>query len=384
MGGRRKRWDVTTAGHIWCGIGSIVCMSTQPDCNKGMHAVSLTRRTERAQESDTCAKRRNTPSTAVRRHPLVARETCATDGPAGRVPFPWTLWLVGLGISAVIVLCMVPLPTDIPAAVLRPAVLSVFAMLCWATGVLPEHVTALAFFALAMLLAIAPPEVVFAGFLSASLWLVLSGLIVGVAIIQTGLGAWVAQAVLGWCGTSYVRLVSGLVVMGMTLTFVMPSTIGRTLLVIPLVVALAERLGFAAGTPGRTGLVMAAALGTYMPAAAILPANIPNLALAGASETLYGLTFHYGSYLLWHLPVTGVLKAIAMVLLICRMYPATMRRPERVHAPPPLTRDQHVLLAVLLVALGCWMSDAFHHLAPAWVGLGVALLCVLPRRGSGI
>ena len=273
---------------------------------------------------------------------------------------------------------MLPPPAGIAAEIVRPAVLTVFAVACWATGVLPEHVTALAFFGLAMLFSIAPPEVVFAGFLSASLWLVLSGLILGVAIMGTGLGAWVAQSVLGGFGTSYVRLVSGLVVVGMTLTFVMPSTIGRTLLLIPLVVALAERLGFAAGTPGRTGLVMAAAMGTYMPAAAILPANIPNLALAGAAETLYGLTFHYGSYLLWHLPVTGVLKAIAIVLLICRMYPATMQLPGRVHAPPPLTRDQHVLVAVLLLALGLWVSDAFHHLSPAWVGLGVALFCVLP------
>ena len=136
---------------------------------------------------------------------MVARETCATDGPARGVHSPWTLWLVGSGIGAVVVLCVVPPPTGITAEVLRPAVLTVFVITCWATGVLPEHVTALAFFGLAMLFSLAPPEVVFSGFLSASLWLVLSGLIVGVAIIRTGLGAWVAQSVLGWFGTSYVQ-----------------------------------------------------------------------------------------------------------------------------------------------------------------------------------
>src|SRR5215470_6170677 len=287
---------------------------------------------QRQPKSRRLAKGGATPSAAVRRHTLVAREKRTPDGPAGGGPSPWTLWLVRVGLGAVIVLCVIAPPTGLTAAVLRPAVLSGFVITCWATGILPEHVTALAFFCLAMLFSIAPPAVVFAGFLSASLWLVLSGLIVGVAIIGTGLGAWVAQTVLRWFGTSYVRLVSGLVVVGMALTFVMPSTIGRTLLLIPMVVALAEQLGFAAGTPGRTGLVMAAAMGTSMPAAAILPSNIPNLALAGAAETLYGLTFHYGSYLLWHLPVTGVLKAIAIVLLIGRMYPATMRLPERVHA----------------------------------------------------
>ena len=76
--------------------------------------------------------------------------------------------------------------------------------------------------------------------------------------------------------------------------------------------------------------------------------------------------------------MTGVLKAMAIVLVICRVFPATMPLRERGHAPPPLTRDQQVLVGVLLVALGLWMSDAFHHLSPAWIGLSIALFCVLP------
>jgi di/tricarboxylate transporter len=289
-----------------------------------------------------------------------------------------TLCLSGVLIGSVAVLFMLPPPPGIAAEAMRAGVLTVFAITCWATGILPEHVTALAFFFLTMLFSVASPDVVFSGFLSTALWLVFSGLVIGVAIKRTGLGEWVAHTLVGLFGTSYVSLVSGLVLIGMTLTFVMPSTIGRTLLLIPLVMALADRLGFAAGTPGRTGLVMAAAVGTYMPAAAVLPANVPNLALTGVSETLYGLTVHYGNYLVWHMPVTGVLKAIAVVIVICRLFPATTRPCVRVHAPPPITSEQRVLVGVLLVALGLWMSDALHHISPAWVGLGMALFCLLP------
>ena len=184
---------------------------------------------------------------------MVARAQGETDSPRGTVQSYWTRCLGGLGIGAVAVLCVLPPPTALTAEVLRPGVLTVFAIACWATGVLPEHVTALAFFCLAMLFSVASAEVVFSGFLSASLWLVFSGLVLAVAIVRTGLGTWVAQTVMGRFGTSFVRLVSGLVLVGMTLTFVMPSTIGRTLLLIPLVVALAERLGFAAGTQAGRG-----------------------------------------------------------------------------------------------------------------------------------
>ncbi|MEQ1775427.1 MAG: SLC13 family permease, partial [Burkholderiales bacterium] len=45
----------------------------------------------------------------------------------------------------------------------------------WAVGTLPEHLTGLIFLALCMVLAIAPAGVVFSGFASGTLWLVLGG-----------------------------------------------------------------------------------------------------------------------------------------------------------------------------------------------------------------
>ena len=274
---------------------------------------------------------------------------------------------------------MLPLPPDVWPEVVRVGILTLFAIACWATRALPEEVTAIAFFFLAMLFSLAAPDVVFSGFRSTAFWLVLSGLVIGVAIQRTALGEWVAQTVTGLFETSYVSLISGLVLMGLALTFVMPSTIGRTLLLIPMASAIADRFGFAQGSSGHTGVVMAVAVGTYMPAAAVLPANAPNLALAGVSETLYGLPLRYSSYLVWHMPVTGLLKAMAIVLVICWLFPATMPPSVRVHTTQlPMTPDQKRLVGLLLVALGLWMSDMFHHISPAWIGLGVALVCLLP------
>lgn len=288
------------------------------------------------------------------------------------------LSLGGILIGGVAVLLLLLPLTSLPVETISVGVLTLFATACWATGVLPEHVTALAFFFLTMLFSVASPNIVFSGFLSTAMWLVFSGLVIGIAITHTGLGEWLAEVIVGLLGTSYVSLVSGLVLIGLTLTFVMPSTIGRTLLLIPLVVALADRLGFAEGTKGRIGMVMAAALGTYMPAAAVLPASIPNLALAGVSETLYALPFHYGSFLVWHMPVTGLLKAIAIIIVTCWLFPVTLPPHVRETATSRMTPDQRILVCVLLVGLVLWITDALHHISPAWIGLGIALFCVLP------
>jgi di/tricarboxylate transporter len=52
----------------------------------------------------------------------------------------------------------------------------------WATSALPEHMVAVMFFVLAIVLSMAPQEVVLSGFLSSALWLVFGGLVLGVAV----------------------------------------------------------------------------------------------------------------------------------------------------------------------------------------------------------
>ena len=99
----------------------------------------------------------------------------------------------------------------------------------WALGALPEHITALLFFALAMVLSIAPPHVVFSGFASATMWLVLGGLFVAEAVRVTGLGGRFAAVLFGRFTTSYVSLIIAIAVAGTVLALFMPATVGRGL-----------------------------------------------------------------------------------------------------------------------------------------------------------
>ena len=96
------------------------------------------------------------------------------------------------------------------------------------------------------------------------------------------------------------------------LAFVMPSNMGRIALLMPVVLALAEQAGLAEGSRGRTGLALAVGFGTFQLSASILPANVPNLVMAGAAEAAYGVRFAYLPYLLLHAPVLGLLKGAVL------------------------------------------------------------------------
>lgn len=74
----------------------------------------------------------------------------------------------------------------LPHPLFLPFIMVGITILLWATSPLPEFMTALLFFAVAMIAKIAPPEVIFGGFASSAFWLVFSGFVLGIAIRKPG------------------------------------------------------------------------------------------------------------------------------------------------------------------------------------------------------
>ena len=164
-------------------------------------------------------------------------------------------------------------PAWLPPDVTGAAALVVLAIGLWATSAVPEHLTALGFFLLAMLFNIASPEVIFSGFASTALWLVFGGLIVSVAVRHTGLHDRISVHFVNKLHGNYAGIIGGMIVLGTALAFLMPSSMGRILIVAPIAEAVAARVGFREGSTGRTGVVLAAIFGTSLPAFAICARN---------------------------------------------------------------------------------------------------------------
>ncbi|KQP94291.1 citrate transporter [Methylobacterium sp. Leaf113] len=274
------------------------------------------------------------------------------------------------------------------ATVAVTALLLVLCMGLWASGLVAEIVTAMLFFAGAMLFRLAPPATVFSGFASSAFWLVLSGMVVGLAMTRSGLGDRLARSLSGHLSASYPAFIAGIVALSFAVAFVMPSNLGRIALLVPVVLALCDAFGLGAGRAGRHGAVLAVGLATPLLSAAILPANVPNLVMAGTAETQYGLHIAYLPYLLLHAPVLALAKGALLVLAILWLFPdrldpgSTGAASATEPLPPEPLRPEARRLAVILAAtLAFWVTDSLHHIAPAWVGLVAAILCLMPRIG---
>ena len=262
-----------------------------------------------------------------------------------------------------------------------PSLIIGVTIVLWATSLLPEFITALLFFAAAMVSKIAPADVIFGGFASSAFWLVFSGFVLGVAIRKTGLADRAARAISARLTDSWLLMVGSVVLLSYALAFVMPSNMGRIALLMPIVAAMAARAGIHEGSRAWFGLALAVGFGTFQLSATILPANVPNLVMSGAAEGAFGIHLNYVPYLLLHTPVLGILKGLILIALICWLFPGKPHAPRDLESATPMSRDEKRLAWMLAVVLILWVTESWHGIGPAWTGLAAACVTLLPRIG---
>lgn len=279
------------------------------------------------------------------------------------------------------VIFFLPPPAGMTAVTMHAAALIVLTVGLWALGSLPEHITSLLFFLLAMVFAIASPQAVFSGFASPTMWLVLGGLFIAEAVTATGLGQRFIGLLFDRYTFGYGGLLIAIALVATALAFFMPATVGRMLLLIPIVAALARRVSFAPGSTGYNGLMLCAIIICYQSGNGILPANAPNLVLAGATEALYGVHLIYAEYFWVIFPVLCLLKGMAVVALVYWLFPATVTS-EAAPAPhAPMSAEERRLAIILILAVVLWATDVVHGVRAGWVALAAAVACMLPRIG---
>ncbi len=311
--------------------------------------------------------------------------------PARRMPPPESFFVIllkspsksifALTLIGCIILLALPANDAVNPLVLRSAAVILLAIGLWSTAVVPSFMGSLIFMFAAMVAAIAPANVVFSGFHSGAMWLVFGGLVVGLGVKRSGLDVRLVEALLHRIPTSYVGTIYGVFWAAFSLAWIVPSAAGRVALLVPIMLSLADKLGFEEGSKGRAGLVLAAAMGTMAPAFAILPANVPNMSLFGAVESLYGIRLTYADYLVLNFPVIAVGALILYPALLSFMFKDTPAAREQCVAATPWKEDEVRLLLIVAVALVLWITDTLHGISPAWVSLGAALVCVAPRIG---
>ena len=263
---------------------------------------------------------------------------------------------------------------------MRTSAISGLAIALFATRLLPEVVTALGCFLAFLMVDAAPNAVIFSGFTSGGFWLLFAGLIVGTAISVTGLGRQFALRIFQKTGDSYIKAALLLALSGLGLGLLVPATMPRIIILMPVALSLSNTMGYEIGSRGHVGLTVTGAIATLLPTYAILTANLPTIIHFGAFETLYDIKPSYARYFIEQAPA----NAVRFIVLLVLMLPFAAARSDTksvLDAPMPFTYTQRKLLILLGSAILFWALDTFHGISPAWVALLLATVLLIPGFG---
>jgi len=302
------------------------------------------------------------------------------SGPLGASLTPRKLGLIALFAAIAIVIALQPPPAGAPNAMVGLAIVA-FTVGLWATTVLPALHSGAIFFALALATGVAQTIPLLSGFWSNAAALVFGGLVIGGAAERSGLGRYVARALMAGLAT-YPRLITGILIGSGTLSFLVPTTMGRLAITIPILIAAAKEAGYDPGSRGYNGMILTAVAGNYLTSYAILPSNLTNVIALGALEGLGGPTIQYGHYLLMCLPVLGIVKGILFVAAICLLFPAPApQMATNGDSPNILGAPARRLAMLLAITVLLWVTDFVHHIKPGWIALAAGIVCLLPGLG---
>lgn len=279
-----------------------------------------------------------------------------------------------LAIGIVLVVLWLPMGTILTKAILLVG-LSIF---LWATEAVPTWLTSFIFFLGGIIGHIAPADVILSGMTSSVVWLVLSGVILGASIKYTELDKVFARVALPFCEGSYNRAVIGVMMVGMIVMYLMPSTMGRIILLVPIFVAMAESLGYTKGEKEYNSIIVAGMLSTFLPGFYVLPSNVPNNVLAGSLQAIYNISYTYTDYWIDFFPILGVGKMVLIYVAIRLVYGQCRQPIGEAREKMAMTKEQTRLMVLLIVTILLWITEFIHHIPIGWVGMLSAIICFLP------
>jgi solute carrier family 13 (sodium-dependent dicarboxylate transporter), member 2/3/5 len=275
-------------------------------------------------------------------------------------------------------------PFAVPPAAKGAMAISSFMIVAWMTNVMEYGAAGMIGCVLFWALGVAKFDTAFSGFISDTPWFLVGAILLGEAANKTGVPQRIGAFVVTRVGSSYSRLLLGLIVTCFLLTFVVPSGSARTVIMAAIGVGVINVFGVGKGSNIGRAIFLCI---TYTCAIfdKMIIAGAGAITARGIIVKVGGVEVSWGLWFIAYLPC-ALLTIWATWRFALRFYPPEiesldgrmdeLRNKLRTSVPWNSQALKSSILSGLAIVL--WLTDFIHHVSPTMIALLLALAAFLP------
>src|SRR5262252_5720159 len=316
---------------------------------------------------------------------VAAAEPSSAPGTALEQPSNPYVAAVGQFLCVALPLIIWFVPTSLEPQTQHAFAIVAFMVIAWITQAMDYALAGFIGCFLFWALGIVKFPVAFSGFANDTAWFLFGALLIGAIATRSGVARRLAYWIILRVGTTYPRILLGLIVTDFLLTFIVPSGIARVVIMAAIAIGLADAFDAAKGSNVARGMFL---ILTYT-------ANIFDkmiIAGAGSITARGGIEKYGGVEVLWSQWFLAFLTCSILTLLAAWWFTLKLYPPEKVglaggyeflreelRKMGPLAPRERNAAMLILAAIVLWLTDFIHHISPAVIGIGVGLFAMLPR-----
>lgn len=292
-------------------------------------------------------------------------------------------WGLLLALAALVAVLLMPTPAGLPVAGHRMLGILVFAVVLWMTEAVDYAVSAILIAALmAFVLGLSPDAanpkamygtsralgIAFGGFANTALALVAAALFLAAAMTATGLDKRIALVILSRVGTETRHVVAGSILVGIVLSFMVPSTTARVSCLVPIMLGIIAAFGVGRKSAFAGLLMITTTQTASIWNVGVKTAAAQNMVAIGFIEKTLGKTVTWLDWLVAAAPF-AVLMSIALYVVMTRMMPAEVEDVPGGRAAirrqldelGPMKPSEIKLLVISLALIALWSTEGILH-----------------------
>lgn len=229
------------------------------------------------------------------------------------------------------------------------------------------------------------------GFGSSSLWILVTGYIITIAMTETGVSKRISLYMMKKFGRTPLGAMFATIIANFVIAPLTPSNTARTAALLPIIEGVGATYKCEKGKSNfGKALYLCGTLTSNITASAFLTGTIPNPLAIGMIVAVVGASFKTS----WSFWAMAALPTNIIILILLPVILLKMHKPEHATIPGgleyidqelaemgPMSGAEKKAILYFLIALVLWSTDFIHHFNSSYVAFMVALLIYMPHIG---